>query len=223
MNGAPEEEDAAARRRDGGGAPDDAPERPERTDDVGDGATLPDWRDAHLPRYQGGTHARVGQPAAEIPPGLIIRGLSVVPFVVLGLLAFLGAVSLLLIVVFGSGSGQSIVSWMRGRSGGQIAAGILELVGLELGCGAVMLVSWLAIQYGFKEQARAWFWVVATAIGAAGTALVIAVSAAGARSYGSVSVSGHNWLVALPLFVLMTVASALRLRRRRRSGHVDEA
>jgi hypothetical protein len=220
MSGGPEEENAAARRRDGEGAPDEGRERPEGP---GDDSAPPHWRDAHIPRYQGGTHTRMDQPVGDLPAGLILRGLSVVPFVIVGLLAFLAAVSLLVIVVFGSGGGQTLASWVRGRSGGQIAAGIMQLLGLELACGAVILLCWLALRYGFKERARAWFWATSTVVGAAGAALVIVVQLSDPHAYSSASIGGHDWLVGLALFLLMTVTSTLRWRRRCLSEDVDEA
>lgn len=183
-----------------------------------DGSPLPDWRDAHLPRYEGGTHMRIGQSLGEVPAGLVLRSLSVVPFVVVGLVAFLAAVSLLAIVLLGGGGGQSLASWVRGRSGGQIAAGILQLLGLELACAAVIVISWRALRYGFRAEARAWFWLVSAAIGGAGAVSLFVVRLADPSVVDSISLGGHDWLVLLALFGLMATTSVLRLRQGRPAG-----
>lgn len=191
-------------------APESGAGREEVPDD--DDSGLPDWRDANLPRYQGGTHRRIEEPM-ELPSSVVLRTLSVVPFLIVGLLAFLAAVSLLAIVVFGSGSGQSLASWVRGRGGGEIVTGILQLIGLEAACGAVILVCWLALRYGFKAEARRWFWASSATVGAAGAALVVVLRTATPHTLESVSVSGQDWLAPVVLFALMLVTAALRLRR----------
>jgi hypothetical protein len=185
------------------------PDRPDERDPD----ELPDWRDAGLPRYQGGTHRRIEEPPAELPLGFLVRAATVVPYLILGMLVFLAGISLLVIVLFGSGPGPSLLAWAHGRDAGQIAFGVLELFGLEAACAGVIFVMWLAMREGAKERPRAWFWPLSLFIGLCGVAGVLGARLLYPHVLIRASLGGHDWLAPLVLAAYLAAAAAYRLLR----------
>lgn len=174
---------------------------------------LPDWRDAGLPRYRGGTHRRPPETPHNVPLDFLMRAVTVVPFVILGVLVFLAAVSLLVIVVFGQGRGSTLLSWLHSHSAGQIALGLLELLGLEAAFAGLLGVLWLAVREGVKERSKSWFWPVSLVFGLCGAAAVLGTRLLYPHAL-SASMSGHDWLAPLVLAVYLVAAAAYRMRRR---------
>lgn len=174
---------------------------------------LPDWRDAGLPRYQGGTHRRLEEAPANLRLDFLVRAVTVVPHVIVGLLSFLAGISLLVIVVIGSGGGPSVLAWAHGRNAGQIAFGVLELFGLEAACAGIIVVMWLAVREGAKARPRAWFWPLNLAVGVCAAAVVLVARLLSPHMLTRASLGGHDWLAPLVLAVYLTVAAAYRLRR----------
>jgi hypothetical protein len=148
---------------------------------------------------------------------VVIRALSVIPFLLLAVLGLIGVVSWVLIILFGIGSGQPIWEAVKGLSAAQVVreALLALLIGL-LPLAVVLAASW-ATARGFREDAGRTFWTVTQGIwGIAGLGLVF-VWTARHDLIARLGFAATDWWFAFGVVAFAMILAGVRLRRAPRS------
>ena len=97
----------------------------------------------------------------EGPSGdIVLRALSVIPFLLMAALGLIGIISWVVIIVFGVGSGEPIWDAVKGLSAAQVLWQLLLAVLIGLAPLAVVLVASWATARGFRESSGKTFWTV---------------------------------------------------------------
>jgi hypothetical protein len=152
--------------------------------------------------------------------GLVLRVVSVIPFVALGVLGVLSLVSWAAVFVFGVGNDNGAVwTWAQGRPLGEVIVQVALMLLLGLACLAVAVGSICATMIGVKERQPRWFWLVAQLVFGGLLILLIWGSRAHADVMQQLELTGLTfWFMFVWLAFSMTVAG-LRMRR---LGHDGE-
>jgi len=160
--------------------------------------------------------ARAGRP----PEDVILRALSVVPFVLVaafGVIALVGWVS---VIVFGLGSpgsagGEPIWRWVQGQSLGRIVGQLALAVGIALVPLAVTLLAGWATIHGFRSDPHPYFWPAAQLFwGIVGIGLVV-VDRVWPETLEELGVSTLDWWFAFVMAAVALILAGIRARRRR--------
>ena len=102
--------------------------------------------------------AAQSRPAA----GLVLRAVSVIPFIALGVLGVLSLVAWAAVFVFGVGNANGAVwTWAQGKPAGEIVVQVALMLLLGAACLGVAVGSIYATMLGVKERQPRWFWFVA--------------------------------------------------------------
>ena len=148
---------------------------------------------------------------------IVVRALSVVPFLLMAALGLIGIVSWVLIILFGVGSGDPIWVAIQGLSPAQLLWQLLlaVLIGL-LPLAVVLAASW-ATARGFREDSGKTFWTVAQGVwGLIGFGLIY-VWTARKDLLGQNGFSATDWWFAFGVVAFAMVLAGTRLRRATRS------
>lgn len=152
-------------------------------------------------------------------PGLLLRSLSVIPFVSLGVLGVLAFVSWLAVLVFGVGTSRGAVwTWARGRSAGEVFPQVLLMLAIGAGCAAVIVLSISATMYGFRERQPWFFWPAAQVVFSALAVLLVVGRAAAPALMQELGLTGIQWWVVFALLAFAMTVVGLRMRRRGHDG-----
>jgi hypothetical protein len=152
-------------------------------------------------------------PSADI----VVRALSVVPFLLLAAFGLIGVISWVLIILFGVGDGDPIWVAAKGLSFGHLVwqlvlAILIGLIPLLVVLGA----SW-ATSRGFGADASRTFWTVVQALwGLAGIGL-IALRQFRQAWLSDAGFSGFNWWFLFGMVAFAMILAGMRLRRAPRS------
>jgi hypothetical protein len=158
-----------------------------------------------------------GGPREESVGSLLLRGASVVPFVMLGVMAVIAVVAWVLVFVFGLGLEEGPVwDWAEGRSGWEV----ISQVGLALLAGlvpvGVLVLSMLATSYGVRERQAAWFWPLTQVVFMAVVLLLVALDQYRPGALADAGISGRDWWLIFGWAAYAVVMSGLRMRAARR-------
>jgi hypothetical protein len=151
--------------------------------------------------------------------GLVLRILSVIPFVALGVLGLLSLVAWAAVFVFGVGNPNgSVWTWAQGRPAGEVIWQVALMLLLGLACLGVAVGSMYATMAGVKERQPWWFWPTAQAV--FGGMLILLIW--GARSHpagmAELGLGGVQWWVGFVWLAFSIVVAGLRMRRRGHDG-----
>lgn len=153
-------------------------------------------------------------PSADV----VVRALSVIPFVLLAALGLIGAISWVLIIVLGIGSNEPIWKVAQGLSAAQLLWQILlaVLIGL-VPVGITLIASWAAGR-GFSEYSGRPFWtVVQTLWGIAAVGLVL-VDRTRQAWIEEMELSALDWWFMFGVVAFGMILAGVRLRRAPRAG-----
>lgn len=153
-------------------------------------------------------------PSADV----VVRALSVIPFVLLAALGLIGAISWVLIIVLGIGSNEPIWKVAQGLSAAQLLWQILlaVLIGL-VPVGITLIASWAAGR-GFSEYSGRPFWtVVQTLWGIAAVGLVL-VDRTRQAWIEQMELSALDWWFMFGVVAFGMILAGVRLRRAPRAG-----
>lgn len=166
------------------------------------------------PSSSGGEAPRGGGPRREASMGsLLLRGASVVPYLMLGVMAVIAILSWVLVFIFGAGAAaEPVWEWLRGRSLGEVVAQLgLALLGL-LAAVAVLVLSMLATSYGARERQAAWFWPL-TQFVFTGIALgLVALDHFRSGALADLGVSGRDWWLVFGWAAYAVLMAGVRMR-----------
>ena len=148
-------------------------------------------------------------PSADI----VVRALSVVPFLLLSAFGLIGVISWVLIILFGAGDADPIWVAVRGLSFGELVwqlllAILIGLVPLLVALGA----SWAASR-GFGGESSRMFWTVVQGLwGLAGLGL-IAVRQFRQAWLTDAGLSDFNWWFLFGMVAFAMILAGARMRR----------
>lgn len=158
--------------------------------------------------------------AQRAEPGLVLRALSVIPFVALGVLGVLAFVSWIAVLVLGVGTARGAVwTWARGRSAGEIVPQVALMLLIGAGCAAVVGLSIYATMYGFRARQPWFFWPAAQVVFSALAVLLVVGRAAYPALMQELGLTGAQWWFVFALLAFAMVVVGLRMRR---GGHDGE-
>jgi hypothetical protein len=151
--------------------------------------------------------------------GLVLRIVSVIPFISLGVLGLLSLVAWAAVFVFGVGNSNGAVwTWAQGKPAGVVVTQVALMLLLGLGCLAVAVGSMYATMIGVKERQPWWFWPAAQAV--FGVLLILLIWGSRAHPVGmeDLGLAGMQYWFAFAWLVFSLVMAGLRMRRRGHDG-----
>lgn len=152
-------------------------------------------------------------------PGLVLRSLSVIPFVALGVLGVLSFVAWLAVLVFGVGTSRGAVwAWAHGRPVGEVVSQVALMLALGIGCVAVIMLSIYATMYGFRTRQPRFFWPTAEAVFSALAVLLVVGRAKSPGLMGDLGLTGAQWWFVFGVVALSMTVDGLRMRRHGHDG-----
>jgi len=171
------------------------------------------------PRPSGDAARDDGPRREESVGSLLLRGASVVPYIMLGVMAVIAVLTWVLVFVFGVGPGaEPIWEWLAGRSPGEALTQIgLALLGLLAAVG-VLVLSILATSYGARERQEAWFWPLTQFVF---TGVAVGLAAADRLWPGALAdlgLSGRDWWLVFGWAAYAVLMAGLRMRLAGKGG-----
>jgi len=153
---------------------------------------------------------------AQIPErGVVLRGLSVVPFALVAALGLIAAISWALVIVFGLGGGEPIWDWAKGHTLAHVLGQILLAVGIGLiPVGVTVLASW-AIIHGFRERPSRYFWPATQVFWSVLAVGLVYVYRARHAWLDSAGLTGTDWWFGFCVVAFAMIMAGLRIRARR--------
>jgi hypothetical protein len=147
---------------------------------------------------------------------VVVRALSVIPFLLVAALGLIGIVSWVLIILFGVGGGEPIWRSVQGLTLPQLLWQLLIAVLIGLApLAAVLGASW-ATAHGFRDAGRT-FWTVTQGLwGLAGLGLIF-VKQARHEWLDQLGFSATDWWFAFGVVAFAMILAGVRLRRAPRS------
>ena len=153
--------------------------------------------------------------AAQRPePGLALRVVSVIPFILGGAFGVIAFVAWLAVLVLGAGTERGAAwSWAKGKPAAEVITqvGLLILIGLL--CAGVVALSIYATTYGFRRQQPRYFWGIAQGVfSVLGFALLVGHTMF-PGFMRDIGLSGGQWYFAFALAAFAMIVVGLRMRR----------
>jgi hypothetical protein len=153
--------------------------------------------------------------AAQGPePGLILRVVSVIPFILAGAFAVIAFVAWFIVLVLGVGTDRGAVwTWAKGKPAGEVLAqvGLLVLIGLL--CAGAVALSIYATTYGVRAQQPRHFWGIAQGVFSALGFLLLAGRTMFPSFMKDIGLTGGQWYFAFGLVAFAMIVVGLRMRR----------
>jgi hypothetical protein len=148
-------------------------------------------------------------PSADI----VLRALSVVPFLLAAAVGLIAIVSWVLIILFGVGSAEPIWESVQGLSAGELVwqlflAVVIGVVPVIVTLGA----SW-ATAHGFREDAGRPFWTMAEGVWGLIAIGLVYVDRTRQGWLDDAGLSGIDWWFALAVVAFAMILAGIRLRR----------
>ena len=145
----------------------------------------------------------------------VLRGLSVVPFALVGSIGLIAAIIWPLVIVFGIGGGQPIWDWAKGHTLPQVLGQVLFAVGIGLiPVGVTVLASW-ALIHGFRERPSPYFWPAAQVFWSVLAVGLVYVDRLRHEWLQSIGLNGTDWWFGFAVVAFAMVMAGLRIRAQR--------
>lgn len=149
---------------------------------------------------------------------VVVRALSVMPFLLLATVGLIGIISWVVVILFGVGGGEPIWDAVKGLSAAQVVWQLLLAVLIGLAPLAVVLAASWATARGFGESSGKTFWTITQGVwGLLGFGLVYVWTAHRAL-LGHLELSATDWLFAFGVVAFAMILAGVRLRRAPRYG-----
>ncbi len=144
---------------------------------------------------------------------LVLRGLSVVPFLLLAALGLIGIVSWVLIIVLGVGSAEPIWRAAEGMSAADLAVQLLLVALIAAACVALVLAGSWATAHGFRPSSGRTFWTIAQALWAVAAVGLVVLDRAFHPWLDDAGVETLDWWFAFGVVAFAMIVAGVRLRR----------
>jgi hypothetical protein len=147
--------------------------------------------------------------------GVILRGLSVVPFALVAAIGLIAAISWPLVIVFGFGGGEPIWDWAKGHTLWHVLGQALVAVGIGLiPVGVTVLASWAMI-HGFRERPSRFFWPAAQVFWSVLAVGLVYVDRARHAWLDSIGLNATDWWFGFAVVAFAMIMAGLRIRAQR--------
>ena len=159
---------------------------------------------------------------AQIPErGVVLRGLSVIPFALVAALGLIAAISWALVIVFGLGGGAPIWDWAKGHSLAHVFGQLLLAVGIGLiPVGVTVLASWAMI-HGFRQRPSRFFWPLAQVFWSVLAVGLVYVDRARHEWLDSIGLNATDWWFGFAVVAFAMIVAGLRIRAQRAGRKQD--
>jgi hypothetical protein len=159
---------------------------------------------------------------SQIPErGVVLRGLSVIPFALVAALGLIAAISWALVIVFGLGGGEPIWDWAKGHTPAHVFGQVLLAVGIGLiPVGVTVLASW-AVIHGFRERPSRFFWPVAQVFWSVLAVGLVYVDRARHQWLDSIGLNATDWWFGFAVVAFAMTVAGLRIRAQRAGRKQD--
>ena len=145
-------------------------------------------------------------------PGLALRMVSVIPFMMIGALGAIAFLTWLAVIVFGLGTGVTVWHWAA-ELVGQIVVQVVLAVLIGVACVAVVALSMYATGWGFRAHQPRFFWPIAQTVFVS-FAIVLVVGRLEAPGVAhDIGLEGTQLYFALGLAVFAMIVTGMRMRR----------
>jgi hypothetical protein len=153
---------------------------------------------------------------SQIPErGVVLRGLSVVPFALFAALGLIAAISWALVIVFGLGGGEPIWNWAKGHTLAHVLGQLLLAVGIGLiPVGVTVLASW-AVIHGFRERPSRYFWPAAQLFWSVLAVGLVYVSRARHEWLDAIGLNATDRWFGFAVVAFAMITAGLRIRAQR--------
>lgn len=173
--------------------------------------------------------AEVEPPGPGAPPGaprreesvgsLLLRGASVIPFIMLGVMAVIAVLTWVLVFVFGVGAGaEPLWEWVAGRPLREVVAQLVLAVVALAGAVGVLVLSMLATSYGARERQAAWFWPLTQFFFTAVAVALVAFDRLRPGALADLGIAGRDWWLIFGWAAYAVLMAGLRMRAAAKAG-----
>lgn len=151
-------------------------------------------------------------PAPE--PHLVLRVVSVIPFMLIGAFGVIATVAWVAVLVLGAGTDRgTVVAWARGKPVGEVVPQVLLLVLIGVICAGVVVVSIYATGYGVRALQPRRFWFVAQAVFSVLGCLLLVGPSIAPDFMKETGLTGRESFFAFGLIAFSMIVIGLRMRR----------
>jgi hypothetical protein len=180
-----------------------------------------DHQHHHRVRYDGrtdpGSLAPDDEESAAGPEGpsvdIVLRALSVLPFLLVAAVGLIAVISWVLIIVFGIGSGEPIWEAVQGLSAAELVWQLLLAVVIGVVPVLVTLGASWATAHGFREDAGRAFWTMTQGVWGLVAVGIVYVQQTRENWLSDVGLSGLDWWFGLGVVAFAMILAGVRLRR----------
>jgi hypothetical protein len=153
---------------------------------------------------------------------VVLRALSVVPFLLVAAVGLIAIVSWVLLIVFGAGPGEPIWEAVQGLSAPDLIWQLFLAVVIGLVPVAVTLGASWATAHGFREDSGRPFWTMTQGVwGLIGVGIVY-LQQTRPDVLADIGLSGLDWWFAVGMVAFAMILAGVRLRRAPRAEAGDE-
>ena len=192
---------------------------------------MPDDPEEHRPvRYDGRTDpdsiAPDDEERAAGPEGpsvdIVLRALSVLPFLLVAAVGLIAIISWVLIILFGIGTGEPIWEAVQGLSAAELVWQLFLVVVVGVVPVLVTLGASWATAHGFREDAGRPFWTMTQGVWGLVAVGIVYVQQTRENWLSEVSLSGLDWWFALGVVAFAMILAGVRLRRAPRATEAGD-
>lgn len=151
--------------------------------------------------------------SVTVEPGLPLRLLSIVPFLLVAVTGIMALIGWVVIVVLGGGVREPIWSWIAHTPAHDAVPQVALVVGLGIAVLGILLLSMWAAMHGFARSAGRLFWRVAEAVFSLIVILLLIATVTRPGIASAVGLSGREWLSVFGFLGYSLVLCRLRERR----------
>ena len=151
--------------------------------------------------------------------GIILRAVSVIPFIALGVIGVLAFVAWAAVFIFGVGNSNGAVwTWAQGKPAGEVLVQVALMLLIGVACAGCAGLAVFATGYGVKALQPWWFWPAAQVV----FSVLLILLVVGGRRYPAfmedLGLSGFEWWFMFAWLAFSMIVVGLRMRRRGHDG-----
>jgi len=151
--------------------------------------------------------------SVTVEPGLPLRLLSIVPFLLVSVTGIVALIGWLVIVVVGGGVREPIWTWIARTPARDAVPQVALAVGLGIAVLGILLLSMWAAMHGFARSAGRLFWRVAEAVFSLAAVVLLIATVTKPGILADLGLSNSDWFFVFGLLGYSLVVCRLRERR----------